>query len=180
MCRVSSAVAVMNEPSFTRNTMCVTAQADSLSCRTWQSTPGLPNLLAAHRTHQIKYSFGVAHAVECEPIRWLVRCGSRMIDVHRFRADKVTSVIDIVNCMCSGIFSRRPDVLLNDRMELRENYWNFCNIVVVNDMCAADGHHSWRRHFGRSCGPFVQSVSMWMYVYGSLPWNSIIIVVIPC
>lgn len=41
---VSSAVAVTRAPSLTRNSMCVTAQADSSSCRTCMSTPGLPSL----------------------------------------------------------------------------------------------------------------------------------------
>lgn len=43
-CSVSSAVAVTSAPSLTKNTMWSTAQADSPSCRTWQSTPGFPNL----------------------------------------------------------------------------------------------------------------------------------------
>lgn len=43
-CSVSSAVTVTSAPSLTKNTMWSTAQADSPSCRTWQSTPGFPNL----------------------------------------------------------------------------------------------------------------------------------------
>lgn len=43
-CMVSSAVALTSAPSLTRNSIFVTAHADSPSWRTWLSTPGLPNL----------------------------------------------------------------------------------------------------------------------------------------
>lgn len=53
-CSVSSAVTVISAPSLTRNWMWVTAQADSPSCRTWQSTPGFPNLYQSPKVLIIK------------------------------------------------------------------------------------------------------------------------------
>lgn len=79
-CSVSSAVTVINAPSLTKKTICITAQADSPSCRTWQSTPGFPNLLRQQKSgNGIKEKlilvggccyWMASHGTERHGIRW--------------------------------------------------------------------------------------------------------------